>query len=107
MAELSTELDAVRGRVKEHFQAEQESGCLETLREQQPRLGHAVEVLLAEHCRLIESLNQLIEATHSATSLEVGARVNVGKWIERLRQHEIQEKDLMQEAYNRDLGAAD
>jgi hypothetical protein len=107
MVQLGLQLGAVLARVKEHFRIEEGSGFLESLGEQQPRLGHAVQELLAEHCGLIDSLIQLIEKSKAVSSLDASIRKDIGEWITHIRQHESHEEDLIQEAYNHDLGAVD
>ena len=107
MVRLALQLGAVLARVMEHFRVEEGSGFLEALREQQPRPGHAVKELLAEHRRLIDSLILLIESTKAVSSLDASVRKDIGEWITHIRQHESHEEDLIQEAYKRDLGAVD
>jgi hypothetical protein len=107
MSEICALLGGALAAVKEHFRIGEESAWLETLREQQPRFGHTVEALLAEQCRLVETLDQLNSVAQEAAHLEAQVREDVCKWAHHIRQHESHEERLIQEACNTELGTAD
>jgi hypothetical protein len=49
----------------------------------------------------------LIEQAKAATSLDDSFREEVRGWVERVRQHAARENELVQDAFNLDIGAED
>jgi hypothetical protein len=107
VADVAAQLDAVIVEIREHFRAEEHGGLLDRLPKAEPRFGHTVRRLIAEHRSLAESLDALIEIAATIDRLTPEFREKVFSWIHRVRRHEIDEDDLILEAYSRDLGNAD
>ena len=106
-AELRARLGATRAHVTEHFRFEEQNGYMDAVRKREPRLERKIEQLAEEHRELAQSLERLIEHAGAATSLDDPFREEVRGWVERVRQHEVRENDVVQDAFNLDIGAED
>jgi predicted nucleic acid-binding Zn-ribbon protein len=107
LAELRARLATTSTHVAEHFRFEEQKGYLDTVRKREPRLERAIQQLEEEHRQLLESLAALVEEAAAATSLGDPLRDRVRSWVTNLRQHEIRESDLVQDAFNLDISAED
>jgi hypothetical protein len=107
IVELSSHLARTKTHLTEHFHFEEHNGHMDAIREREPRLEHAVQQLTGDHRQLLQSLDALLERTQAATSLGGPLREEVRRWINHVRQHEARENELVQEAFNRDIGAED
>ena len=107
LAELRARLGATQTHVTEHFRFEEQNGYMEAVLKREPRLERAIQQLAEEHHSLAQSLAVLIEQARAATSLDDPLREGVREWVERVRRHETRETDLVQDAYNLDIGAED
>jgi hypothetical protein len=107
LAELRAQLGEVHAHVTEHFRFEEQNGYLDSVRKREPRLERTVQQLAEEHGQLRQSLDALIREARAATSLGHTLRDEVREWIERVRQHESRENDLVQDAFNLDISAED
>jgi hypothetical protein len=105
-AELHSRLEATRKLVSEHFRLEEQNGYMNTIRNRDPRFDRIIDQLADEHRELTEGLHRLIEkaATREADPLY---RAEVHDWLNRLRRHEECENDLVQKAFNLDIGPED
>ena len=106
-AALRARLGATRTHVLEHFRFEEDNGYLDAVRKREPRLDRAVQQLAEDHVRLARSLDALVEEAGRASHLDEPFRAKVRAWMEQLRQHETRENDLIQDAFNTDIGAED
>jgi hypothetical protein len=104
---LRARLDATHRHIMEHFRFEEQNGYMDTVRKREPRLERSIEHLAEEHWQLAQSLNALIEQARSATSCDQAFRDQVRTWVEQVRQHEVRENELVQDAFNLDIGAED
>jgi hemerythrin-like domain-containing protein len=100
-------LDATRAHITEHFRIEEENGYLGTVRKREPRLEHAIQQLVEEHRQLTRSLQALIATANADATVDEAFRTEVRKWIDHIRRHEKRENDLVQEAFNLDIGPED
>jgi DNA-binding transcriptional ArsR family regulator len=107
VAELRARLGATQAHVTEHFRFEEQNGYLDAVRRREPRLERTIQQLAEEHRQLARSLEVLVEQATAAASLNDPFRKEVRGWVERLRQHEVRENDLVQDAFNLDIGAED
>ena len=73
----------------------------------EPRLERTIEQLAQEHRELLESLTAIIGEGRTSTKLNEAFRNKVHAWVERVRQHETHENEVVQDAFNLDLGAED
>ena len=106
-AGVQSRLDATQRHLTEHFRFEEHNGYMETVRSREPRLEHALQQLVEEHRQLAASLDALLAQARAATALDDTFRAAVRAWIECVRQHEIRENDLVQDAFTLDIGAED
>jgi predicted nucleic acid-binding Zn-ribbon protein len=107
LAEMRARLGATQAHITEHFRFEEENGYLEALQKREPRLEPTIQQLAEEHRQLAQSLEALVGEARSATSLGNTFREKTRQWIKRVRQHEHRENDLVQDAFNLDIGAED
>lgn len=105
--EVREELRLARTHTSEHFRLEEKSQWMDQVRKRGPNLERSVERLREEHREFLEALDTLIEVVQTAAGLDNVLREKIHKWIERVRRHETQEDDLIQEAYMLDLGSGD
>jgi hypothetical protein len=105
--ELRARLEATRAHLAEHFRLEEQNGYLEAVRKREPRLERTVQQLAEEHRRLLQALEALIDEARWPRCLGEPFQAEVWGWVERVRQHEVRETDLVQDAFNLDLGAED
>lgn len=109
-AALRQPLQALRDHLHAHFQAEEQGGFIEESLARMPRLAAAAKGVLAEHPRLLEELDLLIESLPGAdisrlqrADLEAG----FDRFCHHLLTHERNENAVVQEGYNEDLGLVD
>jgi len=107
LAELRARLDAVQAHITQHFRFEEQNGYMDAVRKRKPRLERTIQQLAEEHEQLRQSLDGLIGQARAARSLSDTLREKVPEWIEHVRRHEIHENDLIQDAFNLDIGAED
>jgi hypothetical protein len=100
---LGTALDHITA----HFRFEEENGYLDVVRTREPRLERAVQQLAEEHRQLNMSLETLLGEARAATGLGPGLGTKVREWVEQIRRHEAREDQVVQDAFNMDLGAED
>jgi hypothetical protein len=77
------------------------------VKDRAPRLGRAIQQLAEDHRRLARSVDALIGEVESATGLDERIRDKVLGWVRDVRQHESRENDLVQDAFNVDIGTED
>jgi len=107
LAEVRTRLTATATHIAQHFRYEEQGGYMETLRKREPRLELAIQHLAQEHRLLSQSLDALRESAATATEVDDLLRGHIQRWVNHVRQHETRENDLVQDAYNQDIGAKD
>ena len=93
-------LNTAHRHVTDHFDFEEkEKGWVEAVRKREPRLEHAVGKLIEEHRQLAKSLNALVEEAHAEAKLEDAFRQKVLQWIQRVREHELRENELLEDVF--------
>ena len=107
LAELRARLGEARADITKHFRFEEQNGYMDVVRKREPRLERNIQQLADEHRRLVESLDGLVREFGTATKLGDTLRQEVRAWVERVRQHEARENDLIQDAFNLDIGPED
>jgi hemerythrin len=105
--ELRDRLEATLPEIAEHFRFEEQNGYLDSVRKGEPRLERTVQQLALEHCQLMQSLNALLDRAKAGGSSDVKFKEEVRKWVQRVRLHEAHENDLVQDAFDFDVGAED
>ena len=103
-------LESLLERIAAHFMDEESSGLFEDLRRLRPQNSELIQTLEKEHLQMVRDLQQLCllvpEGEWSPerwTRLEDGFR-ELGMQMCR---HEARENDMLQEAYEEDLGDQD
>lgn len=107
VGEINARLAATRAHIVEHFRFEERNGYMDIVRNREPRLEHAIEQLGGEHRQLLQSLDAVIEKTKTASKLDDALREEVARWLHGVRDHEMRENDLVQDAFIQDLAAED
>ncbi len=107
LAELHARLGAAHAHITKHFRFEEQNGYMDAVRKREPRLERTIQQLAEEHRQLGQSLDALIGEAGAATSVGDALREGIREWIECIRQHEVRENDLVQDAFNLDIGAED
>lgn len=107
VAELRDRLRATRTHIAAHFRFEEQNGYLDTVRKREPRFDRAIQQLVEEHRQLTQSLDGLIGEAGTATTVDDPLRKKIREWIDHVRQHEIRENDLVQDAFIQDISAED
>jgi hemerythrin-like domain-containing protein len=106
-SELESRLAATQAHITEHFRFEEEGGYMDALRKDQPHLERAILQLAAEHRELAQAVAALLEQARAVRDLDGKVRDAVREWIARVRRHETRENQLVQDAFNRDIGSDD
>lgn len=106
-AALGTRLRTTRDDLQAHFHFEEVDGYMDAVRRQAPQFERVVNQLAEEHIQLMQSLDSLIEFLSAASTVDEPIRDRVRQWIDRVRQHEARENDVVQEAALMDIGAED
>ena len=104
---LRDRLAATLNHVAAHFRFEEENGYMDVVRTREPRLEHAVQQLGEEHRQLKQSLEALLGEARTATVLAPALGEKVRGWLGQIRRHEARENEVVQNAFNMDLGAED
>jgi len=104
---LRAQLAVTHTQITDHFGFEEQNGWKDAVLKQEPRLEHAARGLVDEHRQLVRSLDTLIEEVEDAQNLDDVFREKVLRWIQRVRDHEARENDLLEDAFVEDLGAGD
>jgi hypothetical protein len=107
LAELRARLDATRAHLDEHFRFEEHDGYMDAVRKWEPRLERAIQQLAEEHRQLERLLAMLLKDARVATDRDARLQEEVRQWTQAVRQHESRENDLIQTAFNLDIGAED
>lgn len=107
---LARQLADLRVQLSLHFTHEEQGGYFHEAVAAAPWLAHQAEALEQEHAQLLELLDGLLNDLQPAAR-RAADRPAVGKCFEefnlRFFQHEAAEGQLIQQAFNDDLGAAD
>lgn len=107
LGDLRARLGVTLIHVTDHFRFEEEDGYMDAVTKRRPNLEPTVHHLAEEHGQLFRFLKSLIEQARAAGKLDDQLRDEVREWIRHLREHEIRETDLVQEAFNQDFDAED
>ncbi len=104
---LLAPLTATRGHLATHFRLEEKGGYMDAVRDREPRMQHAASQLGIEHEQLMQSLDGLVTRASRAEGPDESLREDVLQWLDRVQNHEHRENELIQEAFNTDLGGED
>jgi len=107
---IADRLQALRANLQRHFHFEEQGGYMRHVLDRAPHLHRTVEELLAEHHRLGQGLDELVELARAVPCGSLAPamfRDRAQQWITLVSGHEARENRLVQEACNRDLGTDD
>jgi len=102
--------EALRGlqvRLTEHFRGEERDGYGPAVLARAPHLDRKVRALLAEHGDLARALEAVIRKEEAARSADAGLRQALATWLGRMRRHESEENQLVEDAFNCEPCAGD
>jgi hypothetical protein len=105
--DLRARLTAARAHLLDHFRFEEQNGYLDTVKKREPRLDRAIQHLVQEHRELTGRLDALIDEAAGASNVSESMRQAVPQWLTRLASHEQRENELVQDAFDFDIGAED
>lgn len=95
---------------RQHMEYEEREGYLSGVMDRLPNLTDTLEQLRGEHAQLLAELESRLADANAVQGDRAMAETvvpGVREWLERIRDHEIRENTLVQEAFNRDTGAVD
>jgi len=107
VVKLRHRLSVLRADLVEHFRFEERDGYMAQVRKQAPRLERVIEELSLEHRQLLHCLDTLAGQVGVADNVNDKIAEGVRDWIAQVRQHENRENDVVQDAFNLDIGAED
>jgi hypothetical protein len=107
LMQLHARLARTYNDIADHFRFEEQDGYMAAVRKREPRLERAIRELAGEHAQLTESLNTLMAKAKIATTLDDELRQQLRAWVERVREHEARENQLVQGAFNLDIAGED
>jgi len=108
--DLYTLLDEVCAHVQAHFDLEEKGGYFRDVVARAPNLLHRVDELKAQHAELSAAGREVVERAKSegpSADFWNRTRSELEAFIKRFFEHEGAENLLVQEAFTRDIGAAD
>lgn len=105
LARLSEELGEVLPYLAEHFRDEQDpDGLFESLRETAPHVDSRLRELEAEHGAILDAGRNLLATVQACLRLRVAAERAREEFVASLKRHSETELNLLQDAYQLDLG---
>jgi hypothetical protein len=105
--DLGARLASTQEHLTRHFRFEEQDGYMDAVRKREPRFERTIQQLAEEHRQLTKTLGALIGEAKGSTLAHGSLRDRVRAWIEAVRRHETCENDLVQEAFNMDVGTED
>jgi hypothetical protein len=100
-------LGTTRTHLLDHFRFEEKNGYMDKVRKDVPRLEREIKRLAEEHRELAQALDALIGKAKELTNLDHPFRDEIRQWIVTVGRHETREDELVQDAFNLDIGAED
>jgi hypothetical protein len=110
-SECATRLVELHEKLFRHFRFEEYEGMLRDLSDSHPRVIPQVEEIEREHPEMLESLRNIISDvliySEGLPPEDSRIRRRITEVLDRLLSHEQREMDLIQRAFNRDIGVGD
>jgi hypothetical protein len=107
LKEFKASLRKAQTDVAAHFRLEEQNGYMDAVKGRSPASDRAIQRLLAEHGKLMKTLDGLITLTTRSAGVTDRLRNKTLLWIQSVRAHERRENELIQEAFNTDIAADD
>jgi len=106
--EMADHIADVRRLLKEHFDVELEGGYLNAVLERAPQFTEQATRLCAQHAEFLEALDGMESRlrAHKAEAWD-SVREEFGAFIDELSNHEHRENEMVQTAFNQDIGVGD
>jgi hypothetical protein len=108
--EVAQLLGELGDRLVKHFATEEEGGCFSEALMHAPRLISRANELMAQHPKMTAEAQQLsadLQSVRGSANWREETRKRFEAFRRELTRHEQSEDRLLQEAYTRDIGAAD
>lgn len=108
--EVASLLGQLGDQLVKHFATEEEGGYFSEALTHAPRLISRANELMAQHPRMMGEARQLqvdLKAMRTSADWRLETRKRFEAFCRELTKHEKCEDSLLQEAYHRDIGAAD
>lgn len=100
-----------QNRLAKHFDLEEEGGLFTQLLRLAPNASYRINSLAAEHGEILEAISDAITSLKAAGSTDADThrrlRDDVDRILERIREHESLEQEMMYSAHNRVFGVGD
>ena len=110
VARVAEMVESLTDHVETHFDEEEATGVFDEVIAREPRLSPRADELRAEHARLkktVQALNQAAKSGDGASDWWEKLEKSFHDFSKDLMRHEHQENELVQVAYEQDLGAGD
>ena len=109
--ELTERLVRLHEALYRHFQEEEEGGMMEDLTESHPRAAGPVQALVDEHGEILRGLRRCtawaMEYSEGRAPADAALRRRLGRILDCLHRHELDETDLIQRLEYEELGLGD
>jgi iron-sulfur cluster repair protein YtfE (RIC family) len=110
VASVSEMLASLGDHVETHFSEEETAGFFDDVTDRAPRLSDRIDALRTEHQQLLAAVRRLKEVANGGDgSADWWQRLESAfrEFSKELMHHESSETEILLEAYNDDIGAAD
>ena len=110
VARVAEMVGSLANHIEAHFEEEEATGVFDEVSEREPRLSSRAKELRAEHDRLrqtVQALSQAAKSGDGAADWWEQLETAFHDFSKDLMRHEHQENELVQVAYEQDLGAGD
>ena len=109
VARVAELVASLTDHLETHFEEEEATGVFEQVTAREPRLSDRASALYAEHDELRKTMHALNQAAKSGGGTDWWEQLEVAfhDFSKGLMHHEHQENELVQEAYDQDIGAGD
>jgi len=108
--EVSRRMESLSARIETHFNQEELTGFFDRIVDRAPRLSEQIDDLRAEHQSMLSDVRALHEISVDGDGSPAWWQRLEDKFHQfskELMQHEHKENQLLQQAYDEDIGAAD
>ncbi len=107
-AAILPQLEDLRTLLERHFAGEEASdGLPDTVGTNAPHLLAALEGIFDEHREFLKDLDVLAAETRACLARGAELRSSVVQFVDRMREHEVRETQLIGDAVYNDVGQAD
>lgn len=101
------QLQNLRDELRRHFQLEEQGGYMQEIREKRPNWNDRIDDLLTQHAAMLSTMGELLDEADEIVRRTEQWQANFEKLLSALDNHEHAENQLVQEAYEQDIGSKD